>query len=77
MTHVECSDWSGVARFRAALVIGALLLTLMGCGGGDPVSPGPKGDCVAQDLTVVRRNVTREQCAEICPTCSWVSTDDQ
>ncbi len=34
----------------------------------------PRGDCVAQDKSVVRRSVTQDQCAEICPTCSWEST---
>ncbi len=34
----------------------------------------PRGDCVAQDKSVVRQSVTQNQCAEICPTCSWEST---
>ncbi len=34
----------------------------------------PRGDCVAQDKSVVRKSVTQNQCAEICPTCSWEST---
>ena len=78
MMHPEYTRSSSGARKHAQvrLGIGALLVTLLGCGDGVTIST-PKGDCVAPDQTVVRQNVTQAQCAEICPTCSWVGGDDQ
>jgi len=54
-----------------------LLPALFGCGGGGSVAPAPRGDCIAADQSVVRRDVTEDQCTAICPDCSWVSNDEQ
>lgn len=72
MIHRDGFVFTRRARLRAGF--GVLLLTLAACGGGEAIS-APKGDCVAADQTVVRQNVTQTQCAEICPTCSWVGDD--
>lgn len=76
-TCEQTRERMGIAARRAArLLLAAMLLAPIGCDGGAPISPGPLGDCVSLDETVVRQNVTQEQCAAICPACSWVSNSE-